>query len=43
MDKPAASADQAVDIGLHNDLQYALGDRTQEISISGLRHQFGKR
>eukprot|EP01137_Pigoraptor_chileana_P013759 Opistho-2@67633 len=38
-----ASADETVDIGLHNDLQHALGDRAQEISISGLRHQFSKR
>ena len=38
----AASADQAVDIGLHDDLQHALGHRAQEVAVAGLRHQLGK-
>ena len=39
----AAGADEAVDIGLHEDLQHAFSDAAQEIAVSGLRHQLGKR
>nr|GFD60913.1 hypothetical protein [Tanacetum cinerariifolium] len=39
----AAGADEAVDVGLHDDLQHALGNAAQEITVSGLRHQLGKR
>lgn len=35
-------ADEAVDIGLHDDLQHAFGNAAQEIVVSGLRHQLGK-
>lgn len=38
-----AGADNAVDIGLHDQLQHALSDAAQEIAVSGLRHQLGKR
>ena len=39
----SAGADHAVDIGLHDQLQHALGNAAQEIAVSGLRHQLGKR
>jgi hypothetical protein len=39
----AASTDQAVNVGFHDDLQNTLCDCAQKISIPGLRHQFGKR
>jgi hypothetical protein len=38
-----AGTDQALNIGLHDDLQYALGNGPQKISISALREQLGKR
>jgi hypothetical protein len=37
-----ASADQAVNVGLHDDLQHALGHGAKEVAVSGLRHQLGK-
>ena len=41
--RPAIVDGEAVDVGLHDDLQHALGDAAQKIAVSGLRHQFGKR
>ena len=38
-----AGADEAVDIGFHDDLQHDLGNAAHEISVSGLRHQLGNR
>jgi hypothetical protein len=35
--------DQALDVGLHDDLQYALGNGAQKISVSALRQKLGKR
>jgi len=37
-----AGADEAVDVGLHDDLQHALGDAAQEIAVSDLCHELGK-
>ena len=34
--------DQAVDVGLNDNLQHALGNAAQEIAVSGLRHELGK-
>jgi hypothetical protein len=39
----AAGADQAFDVGLHQDLQYRLGDGSQEIAIAALLQQLDKR
>ena len=39
----AASADQAVDIGLHDQLQDALGNGAQKIGIAALRGKLGER
>lgn len=38
----AAGTDQAIDIGRHDDLQYALGDVAQEVAVAGPRRQPGK-
>ena len=38
----AASADQAVNVGLHNRLQHAFGNRSQEIAVAALRGKLGK-
>ena len=35
--------DQAIDIGLHDQLQDALGDRAQKIRVAALRRKLGKR
>ena len=39
----AAGADDAVDVGFHDDLQHALRHTAQEIAVTGLRHQLGQR
>ena len=37
-----ADADQAFDIGLHQDLQHRLGHGAQEVAVAGLLHQLGQ-
>lgn len=38
-----AGADQALHIGLHDDLQHALGHDAQEVVIASFGNQLGKR
>jgi hypothetical protein len=35
------SADQALDVGLHEELQHRLGDGAQEVAFSNLLHELG--
>ena len=35
-------ADQAFDVGLHQQLQHRLGHRPQEVTVAGLFHQLGQ-
>lgn len=37
-----AGTDQAIGVGLHDDLQHALGHGAQKVAVSALRHQLGK-
>jgi hypothetical protein len=39
----ASRVDQALNIGLHDDLQCAFGNRAQKISVSALPQKLGKR
>ena len=39
----AASADQSLDIGFHQDLEYGLGHGSQEIAVTALLQQLDKR
>ena len=38
-----AGADQRLDVGVHDDLQHRLGQRTQEIAVVGLLDRFDQR
>jgi site-specific DNA recombinase len=38
----APRADQALHVGLHQDLQHRLGDAAQEVAVSGLRQKLGQ-
>ena len=38
-----AGADQRFDVGVHDDLQHRLGQRTQEIAVVGLLDRFDQR
>jgi hypothetical protein len=38
----SAGADQAIHVGLHQDLQHALGNGAEEITVAGLLQQLSK-
>ena len=38
----ARRADQALDVGLHQDLQHGLGHGAQKVALTGLLHELGQ-
>ena len=38
----APGTDQALDVGLHDDLEHALGEAAQEVLVAALREQLGQ-